>query len=154
MIRLMTVCLPLGDFRLDFISIRVGHPAYHSEDFFVEEAAGVAFDTAAAPGPLSAPQQGVDFSGTNVQVLGVDEPDIVKTDGLRVLAMVDNVLHYVDVSGDEPELTDSIRLEEGWNHRMFFSGDRALVFTDRPKSPGSVGMLRIGLDPTPAPRAP
>jgi uncharacterized secreted protein with C-terminal beta-propeller domain len=35
----------------------------------------------AAPARGAAPKQGVDFSGTNVQEEGVDEPDLVKTDG-------------------------------------------------------------------------
>ena len=28
------------------------------------------------------PQQGVDYSGTNVQEAGIDEPDLVKTNGV------------------------------------------------------------------------
>src|ERR1700730_12899403 len=42
-------------------------------------AASVAGASAASSSP--SPQQGVDYSGTNVQEVGVDEPDIVKTDG-------------------------------------------------------------------------
>eukprot|EP00171_Calliarthron_tuberculosum_P008958 IDg8958t1 len=33
------------------------------------------------------PVAGKDFSGTNVQVKGVDEPDIIKTDGKRVFTL-------------------------------------------------------------------
>ena len=39
-----------------------------------------------------------DFSGTNVQELGVDEPDIVKTDGRRIFAVTDRTLRVVDVA--------------------------------------------------------
>src|SRR5919109_749330 len=39
-----------------------------------------------APGASNAPQQGVDFSGTNVQEAGVDEPDVVKTNGVSIFA--------------------------------------------------------------------
>lgn len=70
---------------------------------------------------------GVDFSGTNVQVAGVDEPDIIKTDGTRILAFVNQSLHYVDVSGDTSELLGSLELP-GWDHRFFFDGDTAIVF--------------------------
>ena len=38
-----------------------------------------------------------DFSGTNVQELGVDEPDILKTDGRRVFAVTDQTLRVIDV---------------------------------------------------------
>ncbi len=74
-------------------------------------------------------QEGVDYSGTNVQVAGVDEPDIVKTDGNRILAIVDGVLTYVDVSGDEPSILGKLRFDEGWNHTLFAQTDTAYVFS-------------------------
>lgn len=52
----------------------------------------------AAPAPKAAaapPVEGVDFSGTNVQVSGVDEPDIVKTDGTYVYVIRGRVFYYV-----------------------------------------------------------
>ncbi len=73
---------------------------------------------------------GNDFTATNVQELGVDEPDIIKTDGDRILVIADNTLTYVDISGDEPVITDQIRISEGWGHELFFQGDRALLFTN------------------------
>ena len=73
---------------------------------------------------------GVDFTGTNVQELGVDEPDIVKTDGTRILVVQEQQLTYVDVSSGDPIKTDSIRIDEGWGHELFFQGDRALLFTN------------------------
>ena len=73
--------------------------------------------------------EGVDYSGTNVQVAGVDEPDIVKTDGNRILAIVDGVLTYVDVSGDDPSILGKLRFDEGWNHTLFVQGDTAYVFS-------------------------
>ena len=46
-------------------------------------------ETAAAEpaAPSAAPVEGVDFSGTNVQEAGVDEADIVKTDGRRIFTL-------------------------------------------------------------------
>ena len=69
------------------------------------------------------------FSGTNNQVAGVDEPDIVKTDGNRIVSIIEGVMRLVDVTGDEPDLRDELRLESGWGHRFFISGDRAFVFS-------------------------
>ncbi|PXF41315.1 hypothetical protein BWQ96_08962 [Gracilariopsis chorda] len=40
---------------------------------------------------------GVDFSTTNVQVTGVDEPDIIKTDGRRVFTVSGNTFSVVQV---------------------------------------------------------
>src|SRR5690349_14175702 len=47
----------------------------------------------------STPTQGVDYSGTNVQETGVDEPDIVKTNGNTLFAIAGGQLQSVDVSG-------------------------------------------------------
>jgi len=85
--------------------------------------------TTAAAGRLAGGASDGTFSGTNVQVQGVDEPDIIKTDGSRILSIVDGVLRYLDVSGEEPVLLGELRLESGWNHRFFVSGDRAFVFS-------------------------
>ncbi len=46
---------------------------------------------------------GVDFSTTNVQEIGVDEPDIVKTDGRRIVALSEQTLYLIDVTGAEPD---------------------------------------------------
>ncbi|MDE0654199.1 MAG: beta-propeller domain-containing protein [bacterium] len=53
---------------------------------------------------------GVEFSGTNVQVTGVDEPDIVKTDGRRIIAVSGSVLTVVDVTGPEPVIMGHVAL--------------------------------------------
>src|SRR5918995_2145717 len=41
-------------------------------------------------------KQGVDYSGTNVQEEGVDEPDIVKTDGNMLFAVANGKLNAID----------------------------------------------------------
>jgi uncharacterized secreted protein with C-terminal beta-propeller domain len=70
----------------------------------------------------------VDFSGTNVQEAGVDEPDLVKTDGARILALADGRLHSIDIVDGSAQLAGSIALPDGWGHNMLLAGDRALVF--------------------------
>lgn len=70
---------------------------------------------------------GIDYSETNVQVAGVDEPDIVKTDGERIFAVAQGKLHWIDATGT-PEVVASIPLD-GWGHQLFLSGDRLLVMT-------------------------
>lgn len=97
----------------------------------------MADDSAAQPAPAaeSAPASGSDgdFSSTNVQVAGVDEPDIIKTDGTRILAVAQGRLHYVDVSGDQPRYLGSVDLTSetawGWGQEIFIRGDRAMVFS-------------------------
>ncbi len=46
----------------------------------------------------SAPQPGRDFSGTNTQEVGVDEADVVKTDGTIIVSAVGGRVRVVDVA--------------------------------------------------------
>jgi len=75
------------------------------------------------------------YSTTNVQVDGVDEPDIVKTDGDRIIAIAGEMLHYIDIADDGVTGTKrgSVALngQNGsytYGHEIFLAGDRAFVF--------------------------
>lgn len=51
------------------------------------------------------------YSTTNNQEIGVDEADIVKTDGRRIVALTNNVLSVIDVTGDELRLIGTLTLQ-------------------------------------------
>ncbi len=70
------------------------------------------------------------FTGTNVQEIGVDEPDIIKTDGNRILIVNNGVLSHIAIDGSEGTKTDQIEITAGWGHELFISGNRALLFTN------------------------
>jgi hypothetical protein len=72
---------------------------------------------------------GSSFSTTNVQEAGIDEPDIVKTDGERVFAIAGGKLHAVDVTGGAPRLLDTLAVggEESWDHQLFLRDHRILL---------------------------
>jgi len=73
-------------------------------------------------------EEGEDYSGTNVQEAGVDEPDVVKTDGERILAFARGKLHFVDVGGASPTLRGSLELgADLWDAQIFMHEDRALL---------------------------
>jgi uncharacterized secreted protein with C-terminal beta-propeller domain len=74
------------------------------------------------------PQPLLDHSPTNVQEAGVDEPDIVKTDGSRIFAIAAGKLHAVDVTGKGPRLAGSLALE-GSDHQLLLDRDRLLVIS-------------------------
>ncbi|HET9938732.1 MAG TPA: beta-propeller domain-containing protein, partial [Gaiella sp.] len=61
----------------------------------------VAMPSAARAGTSGA---GVDFSGTNVQEEGVDEPDLTKTDGRTLFVAANGRLNAVDVRQRSPRL--------------------------------------------------
>jgi uncharacterized secreted protein with C-terminal beta-propeller domain len=83
----------------------------------------------AAPAEGSTPQQGVDYSGTNVQEAGVDEPDIVKTNGITLFAVENGELEAVDVHGSKLRLLDTLKLDNGWSHELLLSGTHLLVLS-------------------------
>ena len=118
-----------------------GNPWGYPEDGFGEDG-GIVNDTGPLDGgdsggdPTGAPQGEdggggdgpKDFSGTNIQELGVDEPDLIKTDGERVLALAQGTLHFIDVSGASPQKRGSLTLDgEAWDAQMFLHEDRALL---------------------------
>lgn len=96
---------------------------------------GGATGVPAAPAPAPAPAEpapsgkteGVDFSGTNVQEEGVDEPDLVKTDGDRIFAIAEGALQAIDATGPEPRVVGRLPIESGWSQELFLRGDTVIV---------------------------
>ncbi len=81
----------------------------------------------AAPAPAAAGDTVADaFSGTNVQEQGVDEPDVVKSDGKRVFALAGARLLAYDVTADTPRLLGALAIE-GSPQDLLLRGDRVLV---------------------------
>lgn len=127
-----------------------------SAESFTEEASALAPATTAAAA-LAAEEAaadsggggsaGRDFSTTNVQEAGVDEPDLVKTDGRRILALAQGVLHYIDASSGAPELVSSLDLRSGgddrdaWNHQMFLGDEAALLMASSYTDQGEVTLV-------------
>ncbi|MCY4620244.1 MAG: beta-propeller domain-containing protein [bacterium] len=111
-----------------------------------ESAADAPTSVTAAPSPE--PEAGVDYSTTNVQEIGVDEPDIVKTDGNRILVLSQGILYYVDVSSGLPDLlgwldlwsweSQIVKDEDFWRYEMFLGSDSALLIAG---GNGAVGDL-------------
>jgi uncharacterized secreted protein with C-terminal beta-propeller domain len=100
-----------------------------------------------APVPAAAP----DYSQTNVQEAGIDEPDLVKTDGSRVYAIAGGALHAIAARGaGAPRLLGSLKLD-GADHQLLLHGDRVLVIS-REAVPIAVGPVEPGApQPTLAP---
>ena len=87
----------------------------------------VPITTAAAAARVRAPVEGVDFSGTNVQEAGVDEADIVKTDGRRIFTLSSGRLVVVDAASRRS--VGSVAVAEGWGRELFIDGDGLLLIT-------------------------
>lgn len=76
---------------------------------------------------------GTDYSETTVQVEGVDEADIVKTDGkyIYILSQITNQNAYtvkiIDVTGEKPRQLKSIEADIYYCENMYLSGDRLVL---------------------------
>jgi uncharacterized secreted protein with C-terminal beta-propeller domain len=85
----------------------------------------------------AAPGAGGDASTstTNVQEAGVDEPDVVKTDGRIVYVVSASRLLAIDVAGGAPRLLATVPLT-GWSHELLLHDERLLVLSRVP-GPGA-----------------
>lgn len=93
----------------------------------------MAADVAAPSAGLAATGEGASrataggTSDTNVAVAGIDEPDLVETDGRRLFSVVSGRLVVVDVLADTPVQLASVSLgDDGW-HQLLLVGDRLLA---------------------------
>lgn len=99
-------------------------------DVAVDSALAVPSAPAGVPGRSSPPPIAPDFSQTNVQEAGVDEPDVVKTDGRTVFAIAQGKLFAVDVRGASPTVLGTLDLADGYGHQLLIGGDRLLVMSN------------------------
>lgn len=95
-------------------------------------ATGGALRPAAAPaadgGDESSAKGTSQASGTNVQEAGVDEPDVVKTDGRRIVTVTGGRLQVLVVEDGRHRLAGSLPLPgNGGDHDLLMAGDRVLV---------------------------
>ena len=106
-------------------------------------------------GATGAPQTGgstnstSSYSTTNNQEPGVDEPDIVKTDGSTIFAVSGNMLYAVSVSSGTPKLVGSLDLgSSGYGSQLLLDGDRLLVISSaRPVAVPLGGSRPVGGGP-------
>lgn len=106
-----------------------------------EAAADTASDTA---------DSGADHSQTTAQVEGVDEADIVKTDGkyIYVLSQFPNrIVKIIDVTGEKPRQLKSIEADISSCEDMYLSGNR-LVLCGQNYSGATVNSVAIIIDVT------
>ncbi len=102
-------------------------------------------DAAAAP---SAPQPPPAHSTTTAHEAGVDEPDVVKTDGRRIVSVLGDRLRVVDLA--DRRVTTVPGLPSGPMSQLLLHGDRALVVVpygggDRAGGPAGARFVLVDL---------
>ena len=71
--------------------------------------------------------EGEDFSGTNNQEVGVDEPDFVKTDGQYIYTLTNGTFSIVEANSDNPAVRGSTFVDYEIQE-MLILGDRVYLF--------------------------
>src|SRR6266567_8842527 len=96
-------------------------------------AAGAASAAAGAGAAAAAPAAVPAYSGTNDYVAGVDEPDLVKTDGRRIVTVANGVLEVIDAASrtvtGRLDLTATGEDMAYQPVNLLLSGDHALLLT-------------------------
>jgi hypothetical protein len=105
------------------------HGGEFEGELMEESDTGAQDDGGDAGGPLAPgePVEGEDFSGTNVQEVGVDEPDRVKSDGTTLYVITEARLRVLDITGDTPVEVGSLPLRESYDAQLLLDGDRLLL---------------------------
>ena len=133
----------VGPYGLPGLASSVNGTAYPAAAAGAPQAAAGAGAAAAAPTAVPA------YSGTNDYVAGVDEPDLVKTDGRRIVTVASGVLEVIDAASRT--VTGRMELSaagEGIAYQpanLLLSSDHALVLTNA--GPVAVGAAGSGGSP-------
>lgn len=101
------------------------------------------------PSAVAAPEargpDDAEFSQTNVQETGIDEPDLVKTDGSHIYALTEDRLHVVRTGTEKMSSVGFLALSPGderiWDPQMLLAGERLVVLAN-----SSDGALLIEID--------
>ena len=83
------------------------------------------------------------FSGTNVQEQGVDEPDVLKSDGRRLVTLAKDKLQIADITGKAPRRLGSLDFAVDGHKpaELLVIGDRVVVFSTGYGGRGGPGVL-------------
>ena len=101
----------------------------------------LAFDDS---GSMMRAGSGIDFSETNVQEAGIDEPDFIKTNGNIISVLEDNILHIIDPKSSSLQPIGSIHLDGlAWGSEMFLAGERVWVMSQTDMYASSPLMTQI-----------
>lgn len=111
---------------------------YDSGVAVVDEAPTVPSDSAVKneSGTSAEADDSGDVSSTNVQVDGIDEGDIIKTDGSYIYILRENELITMDITGEKPAVASYFKiyaLNFGYSYEMYIKGDKAIVLVNQTK---------------------
>ncbi|MCF7795345.1 beta-propeller domain-containing protein [Patescibacteria group bacterium] len=101
-----------------------------------------------ASSALGSANESVDYSETNVQVKGVDEADIVKTDGNNIYTLSDNELFLLSAYPGEEAQIESVIEFENRPSNLYLNEGRLIVFGYNYNLSNSVKRIAYDIFPT------
>jgi uncharacterized secreted protein with C-terminal beta-propeller domain len=121
-----------------------GPRVFAVEDRMMATAGSTAGGAASAAPVAAARDAAPGYSATNAQEAGVDEPDVVKTDGKLLVSVAGGRLHVVDVTGGAPRVVGALDLPPSWGEpQLLLAGTRALVLSPAGSSMMPVDARRV-----------
>ncbi|EFV76080.1 hypothetical protein HMPREF1013_03718 [Bacillus sp. 2_A_57_CT2] len=77
----------------------------------------------------SADSAGADFSATNVQVAGIDEADLIKTDGTHIYKITDNKVQIIKaIPADKMKMESELSFNQEFSpYQLFIEGNQLIV---------------------------
>jgi len=88
-------------------------------------------DVALESAPTAAPTSSNEYSKTNVQVAGVDEADIIKTDGEYIYVTSHGSLFVIKADGDKSKILSETKIENFYANELFINDNRLVVFGNK-----------------------
>jgi uncharacterized secreted protein with C-terminal beta-propeller domain len=132
-------CTTLRDWYVEHAVQEVGPygwngPVRYAMDGVVRAPEAMADVAGSVAGKSSADAQSSSGTGTNTQEADVDEPDLAKTDGRRVVRLVDQRTVVIsDVTGAEPRELGRVSLPvDAYGGELLLAGDHVLVSQSTP----------------------
>ena len=105
---------------------------YDTDDYVLDESETTTAVTDKAESTTDGAAANKNYSQTNTQVAGVDEADVVKTDGEYIysLSAMNNNIRIIKV-GKDPKVVATIKMQSdnSYSADMYLSGDRLVVST-------------------------
>jgi len=120
-------------------------------DLGIESPVATGLSTSVSPASLSTEFRG--FSSTNIQVAGVDEGDVVKTDGTYLYNLTDEklIISLAYPAENAEVLSRTILSSEVYNRQMYVAGDKLLIVGESykriPAKPGTTSFGDSSADP-------
>jgi hypothetical protein len=121
--------------------IATGAPVFTGTPGPVATTAPTSAPVAGAPTTGGGSGAGTSYSTTNDQEQGVDEPDIVKTDGSTIFSLQGDTVRAVDVTGSAPRLAGSLALPSNESaSSLLLDGSRLIVIGQSYPRPVPLGV--------------